>query len=204
MEMQLRELVVLQSQCWAARRHTEQSYVLGRLRKAQGGEQSLHCGIATELARTASKQHSADKSGCCSFLNTCQGPGCYAGRKQLRSTTVLEEALEAACWLPKAHAWCLPIWTGQAGAPGLPLAQRASPQACLCQWSWDWSQAEQGRCSTGVGEPVPCPPRPGLPPAHNKEGDRSGQGKNKAHGSSSKRKRLINTSQPKIMRAGMP
>lgn len=56
----------------------------------------------------------------------------------------------------------------------------------------------------GVGERVPCPPCPGFPPDHNKEGDRSGQGKNKAYGSSSKRKRLINTSQPKIMRAGMP
>ena len=56
----------------------------------------------------------------------------------------------------------------------------------------------------GVGERVPCPPCPGFPPDHNKEGDRSGQGKNKACGSSSKRKRLINIPQPKIMRAGMP
>lgn len=164
----------------------------------------MHCGVSTELARTTSKQHSADKSGCCSFLNTCQGPGCYARRKQLRPTSVLEKAPEAAYWFPKAHARFLPIWTGQAGASGLPLAQRSGPQPCLCQQSWERSQAERGRCSAGVGEGVSCPPCAGFPPDYNKEGDRSGQGRNKAHGSSSKRKRLINTSQPKIMRAGMP
>lgn len=55
----------------------------------------------------------------------------------------------------------------------------------------------------GMGQRVPCPLRPDFPPDQNKEGDRSGQGKNKAHGSPSKRKRLINTSQPKIITAKM-
>jgi len=36
---------------------------------------------------------------------------------------------KAACWLPKADGWSFPLWTGQAGAPGLALARCACLQA---------------------------------------------------------------------------
>lgn len=143
------------------------------------------------------------RAGVGSFRNICQGPGHCTEQKQPRSTCAPWKTPEGVCWLPKVSGWCFPIWTGHTGGSGLPLSQWAGPWAVPLPGELGMKLgSEEGAAREWGNACLVLHTR--LTPIPQQRIRQVRPGQQQSPWLIFKRKRLINTSQPKIMRASMP